>query len=141
MRLRRDGAQGHSIGSGARSATVRALGPWVDNGACIHLDASDRLHGMTMEDRVDLARAICARAHLTGRFELRSGAVATEYFDKYLFESEPALLHAIAAALVSLVPPNTDALAGLERGGLPIATVLSQLTRVPAFFVRKEAKV
>jgi orotate phosphoribosyltransferase len=38
------------------------------------------------------------------------------------------------------VPAETDALAGLELGGVPIATVLSQLTGLPAFFVRKEAK-
>jgi orotate phosphoribosyltransferase len=50
------------------------------------------------------------------------------------------LLRDIASALVPLVPDGTEALAGLELGGVPIATVLSQLTGIPAVFVRKEAK-
>lgn len=91
-------------------------------------------------DRLGLARAVYERTHLTGTFTLRSGAVSNEYFDKYLFESDPVLLRAIGEALVPLVPDGTDALAGLELGGVPIATVLSQLTGLPALFVRKEAK-
>src|SRR6266516_5448489 len=91
-------------------------------------------------DRDTLARTIYERTHLTGEFRLRSGAVSNEYFDKYLFESDPSLLRAIAEALVPLLPPATDALAGLELGGVPLATVLSQLTGLPAMFVRKEAK-
>lgn len=91
-------------------------------------------------DRDGLARVIYARTHLTGEFRLRSGAVSNEYFDKYLFESDPQLLRAIGEALVPLLPPDTDALAGLELGGVPLATMLSQLTGLPALFVRKEAK-
>jgi orotate phosphoribosyltransferase len=91
-------------------------------------------------ERADLAAAIYDRTHLTGEFTLRSGVVSTEYFDKYLFESDPVLLREIATALVPLVPDGTEALAGLELGGVPIATVLSQLTGIPAYFVRKEAK-
>jgi orotate phosphoribosyltransferase len=91
-------------------------------------------------DRDQLARAIYERTHLTGEFLLRSGVVSTEYFDKYLFESDPVLLREIATGLQPLVPGATDVLAGLELGGVPIATVLSQLTDLPALFVRKEAK-
>lgn len=91
-------------------------------------------------ERADLARAIYRHAHLTGEFKLRSGAVASEYFDKYRFESEPTLLRAIAEALSTLVPSGIEVLAGLELGGVPIATVLSQVTGLPAVFVRKEAK-
>jgi len=91
-------------------------------------------------ERDELARAIYDSAHLTGTFTLRSGAVSNEYFDKYLFEAEPALLRAIAEALAPLVPDGTDALAGLELGGVPIATMLSQVTGIPALFVRKAAK-
>ena len=91
-------------------------------------------------NRDELARAIHARSHLTGTFTLRSGAVSHEYFDKYRFESDPELLRAIAEALAPLVPAGTDALAGLELGGVPLATALSQVTGLPACFVRKEAK-
>jgi orotate phosphoribosyltransferase len=91
-------------------------------------------------ERDELARTIYERTHLTGEFRLRSGAVSHEYFDKYLFESDPLLLRTIGEALLPLLPSGTDALAGLELGGVPLATMLSQLTGLPALFVRKEAK-
>jgi orotate phosphoribosyltransferase len=87
-----------------------------------------------------LAKRIYDTAHITGDFILRSGAKSTEYFDKYLFEADPKLLADIAEAMVKLVPPGIDALAGLEMGGIPIATMLSQLTGLPVLFVRKKAK-
>jgi orotate phosphoribosyltransferase len=92
------------------------------------------------DPRVALARRIYETAHITGDFLLRSGTRSTEYFDKYLFESDPGLLKDIAAALVDHVPPGIDALAGLEMGGIPLATMLSQLTGLPLLFVRKKAK-
>jgi orotate phosphoribosyltransferase len=94
----------------------------------------------TTTERLDLARRIYAASHLTGTFTLRSGVVSHEYFDKYMFESDPALLRAIAEACIPLVPAGTDALAGLELGGVPLATVMSQVCGLPARFVRKEAK-
>jgi orotate phosphoribosyltransferase len=93
-----------------------------------------------MPDRDDLARRIYAAAHLTGTFTLRSGVTSSEYFDKYLFEADPVLLADIADAMVRLLPPGADALAGLELGGIPIVTMLSQRTGLPALFVRKAAK-
>jgi orotate phosphoribosyltransferase len=88
----------------------------------------------------DLARDIDARCRLTGEFTLRSGQVASEYFDKYLFETDPALLARVAAAMAPLLPEGTDLLGGLEMGGIPIVTVLSAQTGLPALFVRKQAK-
>jgi orotate phosphoribosyltransferase len=93
-----------------------------------------------MTTRDDLAAAIHTSSHLTGEFVLRSGTTSNEYFDKYRFESDPALLLEIATALAPLVPDGTEALAGLELGGVPIAAVLSQVTGIPAYFVRKQAK-
>ena len=88
----------------------------------------------------DLARDIDATCRLTGRFTLRSGQESTEYFDKYLFESDPALLGRVADAMVDLLPADTELLGGLELGGVPIATAVSGLTGLPALFVRKKAK-
>jgi orotate phosphoribosyltransferase len=87
-----------------------------------------------------LARRIYERAHLTGEFRLRSGTVSGEYFDKYLFESDPRLLREIAEALVGLLPDGVDALAGLELGGVPLAVLASQVSGLPTLFVRKQAK-
>jgi len=91
-------------------------------------------------DGVTLAVRVYAAAHLTGTFVLRSGRKADHYFDKYRFESDPALLRDIVTALAPLVPTGIEGLAGLELGGVPLATMLSSETGLPAFFVRKEPK-
>jgi orotate phosphoribosyltransferase len=91
-------------------------------------------------ERAELAALLYEVSHLRGRFELRSGRVSDEYFDKYLFESDPRLLRTVCEAMSSTVPAGTQALAGLELGGVPLATVLSQITGLPALFVRKAAK-
>ena len=87
-----------------------------------------------------LARDVDACCRLTGEFRLRSGQVASEYFDKYLFESDPTLLARVVEQMVPLVPEGTELLGGLELGGVPIATVLSARTGLPTLFVRKQAK-
>ncbi len=87
-----------------------------------------------------LAARVYTASHLTGSFVLRSGRTAEHYFDKYRFESDPVLLAEIVRAMVPLVPEGTDGLAGLELGGVPLAIMLSSVTRLPAFFVRKEPK-
>jgi orotate phosphoribosyltransferase len=86
-----------------------------------------------------LGRRVYDACHLTGSFRLRSGQVSGEYFDKYLFESNPALLLDVAEEMVELLPA-CDLLAGMELGGIPIATVMSQLTGTPTIFMRKQAK-
>lgn len=88
-----------------------------------------------------LASRINRCARLTGTFTLRSGKTSDAYFDKYQFESDPGLLHEIAQSMAALVPAGTQVLAGLEMGGIPIVTMLSFVTGIPAAFVRKEAKV
>ena len=91
-------------------------------------------------DDPDLAADIDACCRLTGEFTLRSGQVAPEYFDKYLFEADPHLLARVATQMVELLPAGTELLGGLELGGVPLATMLSSLTGRPALFVRKQAK-
>ena len=88
----------------------------------------------------ELAQKIVQVAHLTGQFKLRSGLTSSEYFDKYRFESKPEVLREIAKQMAPLIPKGTEALAGLEMGGIPVATALSLETGLPCVFVRKEAK-
>jgi orotate phosphoribosyltransferase len=99
---------------------------------------------VTATDDLDLARDIDARCRLSGSFTLRSGQVSSEYFDKYLFETEPELLARVAAQMERLLPvdiaPGVHLLGGLEMGGIPIVTALSARTGLPALFVRKKAK-
>lgn len=87
-----------------------------------------------------LAARVSQVAQLSGEFRLRSGLMADTYFDKYQFESDPELLQAVAGHMVDLVPDGTEILAGLELGGVPIATALSIATGLPVVFVRKKAK-
>ena len=88
----------------------------------------------------ELTSAIYDVAHITGTFTLRSGIISNEYFDKYQFESDPRLLRAIAEQMLPMIPDGTDMLAGLEMGGLAIATALSLASGLPVLFVRKKAK-
>jgi len=92
------------------------------------------------KEKQKLAQEIYKSSHLIGKFILRSGVESAEYFDKYLFETKPALLKKICFEMSKLIPKNTEILAGLEMGGIPLATVLSQKTGLSSLFVRKKAK-
>src|SRR5262245_23510960 len=88
----------------------------------------------------ELAKKVVEVALRRGEFKLRSGQTSNVYFDKYQFEARPELLKEIAAQMVALIPAGTEVLAGLELGGVPIATALSFETGLPTAFVRKERK-
>ncbi len=92
---------------------------------------------MTLDQLEKQVLEIC---RLEGNFLLRSGQTATHYFDKYRFEAQPKLLKPIAEFLSEMIPQGTEVLAGLEMGGIPIATALSLETGLPVVFVRKKAK-
>lgn len=90
--------------------------------------------------KTELAKQMRAVSYLTGEFKLRSGNISNFYWDKYRFESNPTLLTAIAEEMAKLLPSECDGLAGLELGGIPLATALSLQTGIPCFYVRKEPK-
>ncbi len=89
---------------------------------------------------LELAKKIFQVSHLTGEFKLRSGIISKEYFDKYQFESDPQILIHIGELLSQKIPKDTDILAGLEVGGIPIATAMGLMRNIPMTFVRKVAK-
>lgn len=90
--------------------------------------------------KADLARRIRDSSLLTGQFKLRSGETSSFYWDKYGFESDPVLLSALVDELQKLLPESFDKLAGLELGGIPLATSLSLKTGKPYLYIRKAAK-
>lgn len=47
-------------------------------------------------DFADVAQRVSERCRLSGEFVLRSGQTSTTYFDKYLFEGDPAILRDVA---------------------------------------------
>ena len=85
-------------------------------------------------------RKIAETCMLKGKFKLRSGMESDTYFDKFLFESRPELLRAIVDGMAELLPQGVQKLAGLELGGVPLATGLSLKTGLPLLLVRKRAK-
>lgn len=89
---------------------------------------------------MSLETRIVEAAKVNGSFTLRSGVVSDTYFDKYQFESDPVLLGDIANAMRGLIASDVEVLAGLEMGGIPVVTVLSQVSGLPAAFIRKEPK-
>lgn len=89
---------------------------------------------------MSIAHRINNASKLTGNFTLRSGLTSDTYFDKYRFEADPILLKDICLQMKEFIPKGTEVIAGLEMGGIPIVTVLSQLTNIPAAFIRKDPK-
>ena len=91
-------------------------------------------------EKSKLAKQIKESSFLTGEFKLRSGKISSFYWDKYRFESDPLIIDAVVDEMQKLLPSSFDKLAGLEMGGIPLATLLSQKTNKPCLFVRKAAK-
>ncbi len=91
--------------------------------------------------RRELAKAIKDAAYLEGDFVLSSGKRSKYYLDKWRFETDPRLLREIARALADLLPfPEPHRLAGVELGGVPLATALSLQTGIPFLVVRRQTK-
>lgn len=88
----------------------------------------------------DLGKKIMAVAYRRGDFTLSSGRKSDYIFDKYAFETQPGLLGAITGLLAEKVPPETKKIAGMEIGGIPLATALSIKTGLPFLIIRKSAK-
>lgn len=95
----------------------------------------------------ELAKKIVDTCMIRGDFTLRSGQKSNVYFDKYRFMSDPELMYEVVRALRRrIINPCPDVLAGLETGGIPVATALQQLEHhttgraSQVCFVRKKAK-
>ncbi|HEV2953949.1 MAG TPA: orotate phosphoribosyltransferase [Candidatus Dormibacteraeota bacterium] len=92
------------------------------------------------EELQTLARDLVEVAYLRGDFVLRSGRRSNVYFDKYLFETQPAILRRVGRELAALVPPGTQRLAAPELGAILLGGAVSMETGLPLILVRKEAK-
>jgi orotate phosphoribosyltransferase len=93
--------------------------------------------------RAELAARVAERALLHGDFTLRSGKRSSVYLDKYRFETDPALLGPIGAALGELAlasPRRPDRLAGPELGAVPLAAAAALHSGIPFLIVRKASK-
>jgi orotate phosphoribosyltransferase len=91
-------------------------------------------------ERQDLARQLVKASYLKGDFVLRSGKRSNRYFDKFLFETDPALLKLLGRHLAELVPKDTQRLAAPELGAVLLGGAVSMETGLPLLLVRKEPK-
>lgn len=91
-------------------------------------------------ERQDLARQLVKASYLKGDFVLRSGKRSNRYFDKFLFETDPALLQLLGRHLAELVPKDTQRLAAPELGAVLLGGAVSMETGLPLLLVRKEPK-
>jgi orotate phosphoribosyltransferase len=88
----------------------------------------------------ELGRDLVKVSYLKGDFVLRSGRRSNRYFDKFLFETDPALLRRIGKQLATLVPKETQRLAAPELGAVLLGGAVSMETGLPLVLVRKEPK-
>lgn len=91
-------------------------------------------------DKEELARRLMDVAYYEGEFILRSGRKSDYIIDKYGFNTRPELLRAIARELASMLPEDTQRLAGVELGAVPLVTAVSLETNIPFLIVRKASK-
>ena len=88
----------------------------------------------------ELSRQLVKASYLKGDFVLRSGRRSNRYFDKFLFETDPALLRNLGKHLARLVPKETQRLAAPELGAVLLGGAVSMETGLPLVLVRKEPK-
>jgi orotate phosphoribosyltransferase len=68
---------------------------------------------------------------------LSTQAAGRPRLDKYLLQGDPALLGRLAAAIADQLPPEAQMLAGIELGGVPLATAVSLHTGLPWSLIRR----
>ena len=96
--------------------------------------------GPLLNERETLGRELVKASYLKGDFVLRSGKRSNRYFDKFLFETDPALLRSLGKHLAALVPQETQRLAAPELGAVLLGGAVSMEIGLPLVLVRKEPK-
>ncbi|WP_414752001.1 orotate phosphoribosyltransferase [Anabaena sp. CCY 9910] len=95
--------------------------------------------------RQKLLDLLCQLAYKEGDFVLSSGQPSSYYINGKQVTLHPQGALAIGRILLSLLPSDTQAVAGLTLGADPIVTAVSVVSAyenrpIPALIIRKEAK-
>ncbi|MBD2182927.1 orotate phosphoribosyltransferase [Planktothrix sp. FACHB-1355] len=95
--------------------------------------------------RQQLLDLFCQLAYKEGDFLLSSGQRSTYYINGKLVTLHPHGALAIGRILLSMLPTDTEAVAGLTLGADPIVSAVSVVSAyenrpIPALIIRKEAK-
>jgi orotate phosphoribosyltransferase len=91
----------------------------------------------------ELGRRLLDVALLEGDFTLRSGRRSRWYFDKYRFETDPAILREIGERLgiaIREAEPETVRVAGPALGAVALAASAAMASGLPFIIVRGETK-
>lgn len=91
-------------------------------------------------ERSELAKRVRDAAYLEGEFTLRSGRKSNYYLDKYLFETQPDILHALGGMFAEYVADSTTLIAGAELGGVALAAATSLASGKPFVIIRNRKK-
>ena len=91
-------------------------------------------------ETAELIAAIKNVAYLEGDFILRSGRRSTYYLDKYLFETQPAILAELGKRLAAMCSDRTQRIAGAELGAVALAAATSMAANKPFVIVRNAKK-
>ncbi len=90
--------------------------------------------------REELIRRVKETAYLEGDFILRSGKRSTYYMDKYLFETCPDILRALAEEFAKYITDDVTLIAGAELGGVALAAVTAMAADKNWIIVRNSKK-
>ena len=95
--------------------------------------------------RQHLLDLLCHLAYKEGDFVLSSGQKSTYYINGKQVTLHPEGAVATGRILLAMLPPDTDAVAGLTLGADPIVSAVSVISvyegrSIPALIIRKEAK-
>ncbi|BAZ08057.1 orotate phosphoribosyltransferase [Calothrix sp. NIES-3974] len=95
--------------------------------------------------RSQLLDLICQQAYQEGDFTLSSGQSSKYYINCKLVTLNPFGALAVGRIILDLLPPQTDAVAGLTLGADPIVSAVSVVSAyenrpISALIIRKEAK-
>ncbi len=95
-----------------------------------------------MDTNDEVVRALVdSGAVLFGEFTLSSGKESSYYVDKYVFETDPEALEAVASAVTDVLDVlDAHKLAGVALGAVPLAAVTSVESGLPYVIARKEEK-
>ncbi|HZG62473.1 MAG TPA: phosphoribosyltransferase family protein [Rubrobacteraceae bacterium] len=106
----------------------------------IDLLSEHRLRLPREESLAELRADIVRAAYVEGDFIFSGGLRRRYYFDKYLFETRPAILRRLTRFLAELVPEGTERLAAPALGAVALGTALSLELGLPLVIVRPEAE-
>lgn len=106
----------------------------------LDLLAEHRVRLPRLEALAELRADIVRAAYVEGDFVLANGLRSNYYFNKYLFETRPAILRRLSRFLADLVPRETERLLAPALGAVALGTAVSLELGLPLVIVRLDGE-